>query len=310
MTGWKRTGTGFAARHRVHAVALDAGTDTVRLWRPDGELVEFPTPIAATRPARARATGTAAIVDASQHVIRRRLPRLTRRRRRGFRVAAAVPACASRSARQHLETALHALNRNQTVQLMEAPLAAAAGAGVDTAAAVPRVVLDVGVHGSEAAIVAEGRVLDAVACATGCRNIEHAILDHLYRRHHILATPNAAWQALQVGSATVVHANGDGPVAIRLNGAELAIEISDPTATIVSAVRRLSQRAATVLDRDPLEHGLLLVGGGALVPQLARTLRAELGTDVHVPHDPTRAAIRGLARFIDEADRYPQLWRD
>jgi len=31
---------------------------------------------------------------------------------------------------------------------------------------------------------------------------------------------------------------------------------------------------------------------------------------VHVPHDPTRAAIRGLARFIDEADRYPQLWRD
>lgn len=310
MTGWARAGTGFVARHRVHAIALDAGTDTVRLWRPDGELLEFPTPVAATRPARARANGTDAIVDASRHAIRRRLPRLTRRRRRGFRVVATVPACAGRPARQRLETALRALNRDQPVWLMEAPLAAAAGAGVDTARAGARLVLDVGVHGSEVAIVAEGRVVDAVACATGCHDIEHAVLSHLYRRHHILATPDAAWQALRAGSATIQHPDGDSPIAVRLNGAELAIEISDPTATIVSAVRRLSQRATDVLDHDPLDQGVLLVGGGALFPQLARTLRAELGTDVHIPRDPRRAAVRGAARFIDEAERYPQLWHD
>jgi len=302
--------TGFATRHRNNVLGLDAGSDTVRLWRPDGELVEFPTPGAANRPARSRANATHGIVDASQYALRRRLPRLTRRRRRGFRVAATVPACASRPARQRLETALRALNRDQPVMLMEAPLAAAAGLGVHTASATPRVVLDVGVHGSEVAIVAEGRVLDAVGCAAGCHDIEDAILAHLYRRHHILATPKAAWLALQVGSATIVHPDSDTPVAVRLNGAELASELSDPTATIVSAVRQITQRAAAVLDRDPLEHGVLLVGGGALVPQLARTLRAELGAAVHIPHDPRRAAVRGVARFIEEADRYPHLWRD
>jgi rod shape-determining protein MreB len=310
MTRWTSPGTGFAARHRVHAVALDAGTDTVRLGLPDGALAEFATPIAATRPARSRATGTAGIVEASQHGIRRRLPRLTRRRRRGFRIAATVPACAGRAARQRLESALRALNRGQPVLLMEAPLAAAAGAGIDTAGAVPRLVLDVGVHGSEVAVIGEGRVLDAVSCATGCHDIERAIVTHLYRRHHILATPYAAWQALRVGSATIVNPDGERPVAVRLNVAELAIDISDPTATILSGVRRLAQRHAAVLDRDPLEHGVLVVGGGALVPQLIRTLRVELGADVQVPHDPRRAAIRGVAQFIDEAERYPQLWRD
>ena len=309
MTAWARAGTGFATRHWVHAVALDAGTDTVRLWRPDGEFVEFPTPLMGSRPARTRANGSAAIVDAASHAIRRRLPRLTRRRRRGFQVAATVPASASRPARQRLEAALRALNRDQPVILMDAPLAAAAGAGLDTASAVPRLVLDVGVHGSEVALVAEGRVLDAVGCATGCQDIEHAILRHLYRRHRILATPNVAWRALQAGSATIVHPDDDTPIAVRLNGSELSVEISDPTATIVSAVRRLTQRAAAVLDRDPLEHGVLLVGGGALVRQLARTVEVELGADVHVPPDPRRTAIRGDARFIGEAERYPQLWR-
>jgi len=310
MTGGIRAGSGFASRHRVHAVALDAGTDTVRLWRPDGELVEFPTPIAATRPARARANGTAAIVDASGPAFRRRLPRLTRRRRRGFRIAATVPACAGRAARGRLETALRALNRAQPVLLMEAPLAAAAGAGLDTASARPCLVIDVGVHGSEVAVVAEGRVVDAVGCATGCRDIERAILAHLYRRHHILATPNAAWQAFHVGSATVLHLDGDTPVAVQVSGPELAIEISDPTATIVSAARRLIERAAAVPGRDPLGQSAQLVGGGALVPQLAQTLRDELGADVHVPRDPRRAAVRGVARLIEEADRYPQLWGD
>jgi len=292
--------TGFTARHRNHAVGLDAGGDTVRLCCPDGHLVEFPTPVASTRPARSRPNATAGIVEASQHALRRRLPRLTRRRRRGFRVAATVPAGAGRPARQQLESALRALNRDQPVMLMEAPLAAAAGAGVDTAGATPRVVLDVGAHGSEVAIVAEGRVLDAVGCAAGCHDIEDAIL----------ATANAAWHALRVGSATILPPDDDTRVAMRLSAAELAVEISDPTATIVSAVRRLTQRAAAVLDRDPLEHGVLLVGGGALIPQVARTLRAELGTGVHVPQDPRRAAVRGVAQFIEEAERNPYLWRD
>lgn len=308
MSGWAQAAGGFVARHRTHAVALDAGADTVRLWLPDGELTAFDTPITASRPAAARGDATAVLVEGSQHAIRRRLPRLTRRRRRGFRIAATVPATAGRTARRRLEHALHELNRGQPVLLMEAPLAAALGAGVDAASTVQQVVLDVGVHGSEAALIAEGRVLDAVACSEGCHDIEQAILTHLYRRHHVLATPYAAWQALRVGSATAVHPRVDEPIAVQVSPAELAAEISDPTAAIVRAVRRLTERATLVLDRDPLGNGVLIVGGGALVPQLARTIRAELGTQVRVPREPRNVAVRGVGLLVAEAERYPRLW--
>jgi rod shape-determining protein MreB len=307
----RRTGTGgFAARHRHHALALDAGADTVRLWLPDGELIAFDTPVSATRPATARTDASPTIVAASRHAIRRRLPRLTRRRRGGFRVAATVPACASRTTRRRLHAELHELNRHQPVLLMDAPLAAAAGAGVDTASTLPRVVLDVGVHGSEAAVIAEGRVVDAAGCTEGCHDIEQAILAHLYRRHHVLATPHAGWQALRVGSATVMDPRMDAPYPLQVSAAELAADIGVPVAGIVGTVRRLTERAGAVLDRDPLEHGVLLVGGGALVPQLAKTIRAELGTQVHVPRDPRSVAARGAGLLVAEAERYPRLWDD
>ena len=307
MKRWTGSG-GFGGRHRHHAVGLDAGADMVRMWLPDGELITFAAPIAATRLTALRTDATPTIVAASQHAIRRRLPRATRRRRRGFCVAATVPACAGGPTRRRLQAQLHELNRDQPVLLMDAPLAAAAGAGVETASTLPRVVLDVGVHGSEAAIIAEGRVLDAAGCPEGCHAVERAILTHLYRRHHILATPQAGWQALHVGAAIVTDAQVDLPHRVRLSPAELAADISGPIAGIVRTVRRLTERGASVLDRDPLEHGVLLVGGGALVPQLARTIRAELGTQVRIPRDPRRVAARGVGLLVAEAERHPRLW--
>jgi rod shape-determining protein MreB len=308
MKRWSGPAGGFSARHRHHALALDAGADLVRMWLPDGELISFPTPGGATRLTTARTDAAPTIVAASRHAIRRRLPRITRRRRGGFCVAATVSACASGATRRRLQAELHQLNRDQPVLLMDAPLAAAAGAGVDTASALPRVVLDVGVHGSEAAIIAEGRVLDAAGCPEGCHAVERAILGHLYRRHHILATPRAGWQALHAGAATVTDAHEDSPHRVQVSPAELAADISGPIAGIVTTVRRLTERGAAVLDRDPLEHGVLLVGGGALVPQLARTIRAELGTQVHIPRDPRRVAARGVGLLVAEAERHPRLW--
>lgn len=304
----QRAVQGFAARHRVHAIALDAGIDTVRVWPAGDELAEFATPVGVARSGEPRTRATASIIEAARYPIRRRLPPLTRRRRHGFRVAVTVPACATQSDRRRVERAVHLLNRDQPVLLMETPLAAATGVGVDVAAAAVPIVLDVGVHGSEAALVAEGRIIDALGCTSGSHHIEHAVVTHLFRRHHVLATPAMAWQALRLGAAVIDGPDGDAPVALPLSPAELAVEISDPTAAIVNLVRRLSDRATTLLDRDPLERGLVLVGGGALFPQLARTLRAELHAPVIVPREPRRAAIRGVARLLSEAERYPRLW--
>lgn len=92
-----------------------------------------------------------------------------------------------------------------------------------------------GVHGSEVAVLADGRVIDAIAIEQGCHDIEQTVLAHVYRRHRVLAAPHAVWHALRLGSAVAFTA----------------------------AVRRLAGRTSQRLDRDALEQGLVVVGGGS-----------------------------------------------
>jgi rod shape-determining protein MreB len=190
---------------------------------------------------------------------------------------------------------------------MDAPLAAAAGAGLDISSTTPHMILDVGVHGSEIAVLADGRVIDAIAIEQGCHEIEHAVLAHLYRRHHVLAAPHAAWRALRLGSAVAFTAD-DVAVPVQVSRPELAAQLSGPATEITAAVRRLACRTGQRIDRDVLEQGLVVVGGGSTVPLLLTTLAEELRCSVGAAPDPLRAVVRGLGLLLGETQHYPQVW--
>lgn len=295
-----------ARRGHHRALAIDAGASTIRLWSSDAGTTEL-TPPPLDREDVDRTDATADIVGRSRELLRRHPAGGLRRRRRGFPVAVAVPARAGTAGRRRAEAAVAALNRGGPVVVMDAPLAAAIGADVDVTTTTPRIVLDVGVRGSEAAVIADGRVITAVGCSVGCRDIERAVLVHVYRRHHVLAAPHAAWRALHVGSMTA-RAAGDDRCEIAVNRSELVADLCVPLSSIVDAVRRVVDRGHTRLGTDSLAGGLVVVGGGACLPTLTDTLQAELGAPVKAAANPRRAVIRGLAEFASEAARHPRLW--
>lgn len=295
-------------RRPSHVVGLDAGASTLRLCLGSSDApIERATPVIDTRMISDRPEATGRLIDRCRDVIKQELPRRVRRSRAGFAVAVGVPATASTSARRSVETAVTQINRGRPVLLMDAPLAAAAGAGLDISSTVPRLVLDVGVHGSEAAVLADGRVIDAIAIVQGCHAIERAVLAHLYRRHHVFAAPHAAWRALRLGS-TIGFTARDTAVPVRVSHPELAAQLSGPAAEITAAVRQLARRSGERIGRDTLEHGLVVVGGGAAVPLLLTTLAEELHCPVVAARDPGRAVVRGLGLLLDEAQRCPEVW--
>jgi rod shape-determining protein MreB len=296
-----------ASRGQHRGLAIDAGASTVRLWTPRGGASDLTTPLLERRHELDRSEATGEIVDASRALIRRALPRGLRRRRGGFAVALAVPARAGLAARRRAEAAASAVNRGGPVVLMEAPLAAALGAGVDVTGTAPTVVLDVGVRGGEVSVVADGRVIAAAECFVGCWDVERVVVAHVYRRHHVLAAPQAAWRALQVGSMTAAS-GGRETCEIRVNRSELAADLCVPMSAIVSTVRRAVERGSSRLGTDALSGGVVVVGGGGCLPQLVETLRAELEAPVRAAIEPRRAVIRGLAEFAVEAARHPRLW--
>jgi len=307
MRGFGR-GAQDAPRRPRHAVGLDAGASTLRLWAARGDpLAETPTPVVAARTIRDRPEGTGPLIEACGDVILRQLPRAVRRSREGFAVAVAVPATASTTARRRVQTVVTEMNRGQPVLLMDAPLAAAAGAGLDISSSRPRMVLDIGVYGGEVALLADGRILEATAIGQGCHEIEQAVLAHLYRRHRVLAAPHAAWRALRLGSAVAFTAD-DVAVPVQVSGPELAAQLSGPAGEITAAVRRLALRAGQQLDRDALDQELVVVGGGSTVPLILTTLAEELCCSVVAASDPTRAVIRGLGLLLEEGRRCRRVW--
>jgi actin-like ATPase involved in cell morphogenesis len=295
-----------ASRRRADTIGIDAGTSTIRLWTQTAGVTELTTPPAAIRPGGERSDTTAAVVTAGRDAIRPQLPRSLRRRRQGFPAVAAVPARASVHGRRRLRAAIGSLNRGGPVLLMDAPLAAAAGTDLDITGTTPRVVLDVGVHGSEAAVLADGRVFDAVSCAVGCREIERAVRSYLYRRHHLLDQPHAAWWALRSTADFDIGRDTRGDIGFKPD--ELAAELHQPISAVVGAVRTASQRASLRMGKGVLDDGIVVVGGGAYLRPLREALRDELATAVISPPDPRHAVIRGLALFVAEANRYPRLW--
>ena len=308
MSRASRGASNLTRRGRNRVLAIDAGASAVRVWTPGEDIIEVGTATSERRRAYDRADATGAILAATRDVIRPELPRALRRHRHGFRVAVAVPARASVTGRRRAQAAAQAVNRGGPVVLMEAPLAAAIGANVDIAGTTPRIVLDVGVHGSEAAVLFDGRVVDVVSCYVGCHDVERAVVAHVYRRHHVVAAPHAAWRALRGGALTTFVGGGGNRTEIRVNETELAADLSVPIAPIVGSVRRVVQRAGSRLGTDILAGGIVVVGGGGFLPALLDTLRAEFGARTVSALDPRRAIIRGLAEFVGEAGRHPRLW--
>jgi rod shape-determining protein MreB and related proteins len=302
-----RGGSKSTRRGADRAVAIDAGASAIRLWTPAGGDTETSTLLAQGQTPQDRSDATAAILEASRDLVRQELSDGHRRRGRGFPAAVAIPARAGIIGRRRAEAAAATMNRRGPVVLMEAPLAAAAGANIDVGGTAPRVVLDVGVHGSEVAVLADGRVIEVRGCAVGCHDIERAVLAHVFRRHRVLAAPQAAWRALRSGSMTAFDGQ-EVRTEIRVNRAELVADLWVPVSAIVEAVRRVAERGSARLGTDALAGGVTVVGGGGCLPPLINTLQAELAAPVTAAADPRRAVIRGLAKFLRETGRHPELW--
>ena len=276
----RRSGRGtrnLTGRGRNRALAVDAGASTLRLWTPEGGLKRIPTLPGKRRHFQDRSNATGVMIEDDQGAILQYLPYARRWRRRAFPVTVAVPALATAGARRRAEAAATAVNNGGPVVLMEAPLAAAIGANVDIAGTTPRIVLDVGVFGSEAAIVADGRIVEAMGCRTGCYDIERVVLT-------------------AIGSS------------VKVNRAELLANLNGPISAIVNLVQRVAERGNARLETDVLRNGVVVVGGGGSVSPLIVTLGPELGTRVTAVSDPRHAVIRGLREFVAEASCHPRFW--
>jgi rod shape-determining protein MreB and related proteins len=254
--------------------------------------------------------GVIADLDATVAMLQAFL-RQARLRRRLARTAAVIclPVEATWVERRSVAAAAEALKPRCSVQLVDEPVAAAAGAGFDLAAGSGAFIVDIGGGTTEAAVLAGGHVVRARSLRVGGNAMDEAITRAVKSQHGLLIGRNAARSlktTLGLGDGTIAVAETVGVDAARRTprvervSAELVAAAVEPAVTaITGAVEELLSDIPPNLAEEVVRGKIRLAGGGALLPGLAYRIEAAADIAAVVVDDPLRCVIRGAAQILE-----------
>lgn len=198
------------------------------------------------------------------------------------------------------------------VCMVDGILASAIGCGIATDKLGGRMVIDIGHHITEFAIVSLGGVAAKGVIKRGSYEIDKAIINHLKRDRDILIGPHTAREiknkitsAIDRECETALFVSGkscldDLPISFEVTSSEIFPYIDEQVNLIIKDIHNEILNVSPDLLADAADHGILLCGGGSLVFDIAERLSYELDIRCEVVEEPRLAKIKGLGRLMSD----------
>ncbi|MFT5033434.1 MAG: rod shape-determining protein MreB [Bacteroidia bacterium] len=231
------------------------------------------------------------------------------------RVLVCVPCKSTQVERRAIrESALSAGARE--VRLIEEPMAAAIGAGLNVGEATGSMVVDIGGGTTEIAIISLNGVVYSDSVRVGGDRFDEAIVTHVRRTYGSLIGDATAERIKQeIGCAypldevREIDVRGRNlaegiPRRFTLNSNEILEALQEPLAVIVQAVKRALEQSPPELAADIAETGIVLTGGGALLRGVDQLLADESALPVIIAEDPLTCVARGGGRAMEIMERH------
>lgn len=231
------------------------------------------------------------------------------------RVLICVPCKSTQVERRAIrESALSAGARE--VRLIEEPMAAAIGAGLQVEEATGSMVVDIGGGTTEIAIVSLNGVVYSDSVRIGGDRFDESIVSHVRRAYGSLIGDATAERIKQeIGCAhkgcelREIDVRGRNlaegvPRSFTLNSDEILEALQETLTAIVQAVKRALEQSPPELAADIADTGIVLTGGGALLRGLDRLISDETGLPVIVADDPLTCVARGGGKALEIMDRH------
>ncbi len=195
--------------------------------------------------------------------------------------------------------------RNVTV--IETPLAAALGVGIDFDEPSGSMVVDIGAGTTDIASISLGGIAQCDSFKLASNDFDDAIIKYVRRTYNVEIGPLTAESIkIQVGSVVqrpvdiTMVAKGRNilsglPESFEISSRQIYDTVFDIAVSICNAVRKVIEKTDPDVVSDIMESGINLSGGGALINGMAEFMGEFLGTKVILCADPTHCVIRGAA---------------
>ncbi|OKY73604.1 MAG: rod shape-determining protein [Desulfobulbaceae bacterium DB1] len=207
------------------------------------------------------------------------------------------------------------------VYLIEEPMAAAIGAGLDVSENRGRMIIDIGGGTTEVAVITMSSVAYCESIKVAGDELNEAIIRHLLTKHKIYIGENSAEKCkIEIGSALDTHGYFDSysligkdaltsnPKEVSLTSEEIRTALREPVKAIVEAVRRALEKTPTELVTDIYEEGIYMAGGGSLLRGLDKLIERETKIDCHLTSDPLLAIAMGSGIALENLKGYRKVF--
>ena len=246
------------------------------------------------------------------------------------KVAVGIPSAVTEVERRAVwEASLSAGARS--AYLVEEPMAAAIGAGLSVFAPTGMMVVDIGGGTTEIAVISLGGIVVNRSLKVAGDDLDSAILHYVRLRHGLLLGEKTAEDIkIRIGSAydmksikarkkvkpsqeeekeddkeKVMLVRGRDletglPRSLKLTETEVREGLAPVLSQIVEAVADVLEEAPPELTSDILEHGILITGGGSMLPGIDRLIMERTHIPVIIAEDPLTTVVRGCGVVLED----------
>ena len=298
-------------------VAIDRDTDTIRAIGEEARLMIGRTPgnIVAVRPLR---QGVISNYSVTEQMIKYFIQKAVGKRSyKKPRISICVPSGATEVETKAVEDASFQAGARE-VFIVEEPLAAAIGAGIDISKPCGNMVVDIGGGTTDIAVISLGATVESTSVKVAGDDFDDAIVRYMRKKHNLLVGERSAEES-KIGIGTCfkktevkkMEVRGRNlvtglPKIIEVTSEEVEEALREATTQIVEAIHGVLENTPPELSADIAVRGIVLTGGGCLLDGLEELIESKTGINTMTAEDPMTAVAIGTGRYLEVMDEMNQ----
>lgn len=197
--------------------------------------------------------------------------------------------------------------------LIEEPLAAAMGAGINIADPTGNMIVDIGGGTTDIAVLSLGGIVCRSSLRLGGDKFDEAIIRYVRREYNLLIGERTAEEVkIKIGNAFPPQQRKEDTVEVRgrdlltglprtivMSSRETWLALQEALESVVNAVREVLEKTPPELASDILNNGIVMTGGGALLHGLDLLISKETNLPVHIADDPISCVALGTGKALN-----------
>jgi rod shape-determining protein MreB len=197
------------------------------------------------------------------------------------------------------------------VTIIEEPIAAAIGAGIDISRPCGNMIVDIGGGTCDVAVISLDGIVVSTSIQVAGDDFDEAIIRYVRKKHNLLIGERTA-EDIKISIGTVVERPEQKvmevrgrdlvtglPKTVKVTSEETRDALKEATLQILDAVHSVLERTPPELAADVVDRGIVMTGGGSLLDGLEELIEERTGINTMTAEDPMTAVAIGTGRFVE-----------